>query len=116
MELRDYILKLIGSDLRALGATDFKESADGVEEVFLFSIGDRRVAIPYSPRNGMAGYISEGKVTDDVMYVSWQTIYSFAGIPEAQDFDQLDKIIDQLPDNNDDIIRFIGATLKDRLA
>ena len=115
MELRDYVLKLIGSDLGSLGASDFRALVKGEEQVLLFSVAGRRVAIPYSARDGAGGYISERDEADDDQYENWQTIFSFAGIPEAHDLNQLDKIIDRLPDNNDDIIRFIGATLSNRL-
>ena len=115
MELRDHVLKLIGSDLGSLGASNFRELVNGDEQVFLFTVADRRVAIPYSVRDGVGGYISEGDEPDDDQNETWQTIFSFGGIPEAHDLDQLDKIIGLLPDNNDDIIRFIGSTLSDRL-
>jgi hypothetical protein len=115
MDICEYVRRLIGSDLEALGATDFEALASGSKQVCLFTVAGRRVAVPYSPKDGATGYISEVGQTGDEAYDSWQNIYSFAGLPEAENFDQLDQIIDQFPNTNDDVLKFIGATLSKRL-
>jgi hypothetical protein len=115
MEVRDYVLKLAGPDLTALGASDFKDFVNGEESAFLFSLAERRVAVSWSPRGGLNGYVSDANQADDASYSTWPTIWVFAGLPQAQDFEQLDKIIDQFPTNSDDVVRFIIATLRERL-
>jgi hypothetical protein len=115
MDICEYVFRLIGSDLEALGAINFRALASGSKQVCLFTVAGRRVAVPYSPQDGVSGYVSEVGQTGDEGYGSWQNIYSFAGLPEAEDFDQLNQIIDQFPDNNDDVLKFIGTTLSERL-
>src|SRR5438270_13709449 len=111
MDICEYVLRLIGSDLKTLRAADFRELTLGLKHVCLFTVARRRVAVHYSPGDGISGYVSEVGQTGDEAYESWPNIYCFAGVPEAEDFDQLDEIIDQFPKNNDDMVRFIGATL-----
>lgn len=114
MEVCGYVMQLIGPDLTALGASDFRQLKLETEQVCLFSIGQRRIAVPYSPREGIACYVSLPGDSDDRNFRNWDTLWHVAGLPEAENFEQLDQIIDRFPENTDEAVRLIGGTLREK--
>ena len=107
---------LIGKQLRDIGAVRIRETRAGSgfddTEVCFFSVSDKIIAIPYSPRDGPTCFIRDAEDAELSQYETWDTLWHVLGMDRHPDtFEGLNEYLAQFPTGFQEMIEFTGTCL-----